>query len=91
MSSQEPTWSEVLRDALAARIAEIHTSLPAVVDSFTSGPPATVTVTLGVDFHRRGDDAKTRERYTPPQLANVPVVYPGAGGSNPTPITTYIT
>lgn len=74
-----PDLATVIREAIAARLAEVHTSIPAVVESYSPGPPATVKVSIGLQFHRRGDEGE-RIAYTPPQLAAVPVLYPGAGG-----------
>lgn len=77
--AQDPDLSTTIREAMISALAAVHTHLPARVVEFASGPPATVKVSIGVDFHRRAEDG-TRTRYTPPQIANVPVVYAGAGG-----------
>jgi len=77
--SQDPGLATTIREAMISALAAVHTSLPAQVVEYSSGPPAVVKVALGVDFHRRAEDG-SRERYSPPQIANVPVVFPGAGG-----------
>lgn len=75
---QDPDLSTTIRQAMISSLADLHTAVPARVESFASGPPATVKVSVVLDYFHRGEDGAPVQ-YSPPQLDDVPVVYPGSG------------
>lgn len=72
-----PTWSEVLREVMDARIALIHTSLPAFIHSYDQ-TTQTAQVRINMRFAQRSEGALLF--YSPPILPNVPVAWPSANG-----------
>lgn len=75
-----PTQTSNLKEAARAQVAEVAVQLPAVVKSYDR---TTQTATIGIVpcFRRKVADNKNEpECYTPPDIANVPVMFPGSGG-----------
>jgi len=79
--AQDPDLSTTIREAMISALAEVHTSIPAKVVEFSSGPPATVKVSIVLDYFHRGEGPDAEPvRFTLDQIDNVPVVFPGSGG-----------
>jgi hypothetical protein len=69
---------QILRTAIRAEIARIHTQAPARIISYDASQQR-ATVQLLVD-HAKQDDEKNVEQYVPAQIPNVPVAFPSGGG-----------
>lgn len=68
----------LLRDSIAAYVAEVHTCIPAVVQSYD---PQKQTVTVQPAIARAIIDEDGLEaKETLPQIPDVPVVFPSGGG-----------
>lgn len=70
-----PTFADVLQEALNARLANVHTSIPAVIHTYDQ-TTQTAQVRINIRFARREDGVLLR--YSPPILSNVPVAWPSA-------------
>jgi len=75
--SDEPTWEEIIAEAVRAGVAKVHTSMPAVVVAYdpTTQSASVQPVLVG----RVADTLLDRERpdvAPPPPLHNVPIVWP---------------
>ncbi len=76
-ATEQVTLDELIQLALDARMAEVHTSMPAVVESYDKDA-GTVKVTLPVNKAvPDGSGNFVSEPY--PQLADIRVAWPGAG------------
>ena len=73
-----PTLEEVLRLAIAEQLGEMHTAIPAVVESYD---PAKQTITARPSLKRKYPDGSVVER---PLIPNVPVAFPRGGGASMT-------
>lgn len=72
-----PTTTELIRRALASRLADVHVSMPASVVSYDA---ATKTATIQPGIKRvLFDDNEDRVVEEIPPIPNVPVEFPGAG------------
>ncbi len=72
-----PTEAELIRRALASRLADVHVSMPGIVVSYDA---TTKTATIQPAIKRvLFDDADDRVVETIPPIPNVPVEFPGAG------------
>jgi len=69
---------QILRTAIRAETARIHTQAPARIVSYDASQQR-ATVQLLVD-HARQDDEKNVDQYAAAQIPNVPVVFPTGGG-----------
>src|SRR6476619_1472596 len=76
--SSEPTEAELLRRAIENRLLDLHTQIPAVVESWNE---STNTIDARVCLKRAiaSDDEKTVYEELP-ILRNIPVMYPKGGG-----------
>jgi hypothetical protein len=81
LATDEPTWGDLLAEAVRAGCAKMHTSFPATVIAYD---PTTQKATVQPALRSRIDDTLLdRERpdlAPPPPIANVPVVWPSGGG-----------
>lgn len=73
-----PTLEEVLRLAINEQLAELHTAIPAVVESYDA---AKQTITARPSLKRKYSDNSVIER---PLIPNVPVAFPRGGGASMT-------
>lgn len=71
-----PTLAQVIRDAIEARLAEVHTSIPAQIVSFDD---ATCLATVQPCLKRKY--TVDNELVDLPKIVNVPVVMPRGGGA----------
>ena len=74
----DPTFVEVIREAITSRLLDVHTAIPAVVQSYdasTQTCEATPVVARTV-FDEDGE--KVQEEL--PAISNIPVVWPRGGG-----------
>lgn len=76
--STKPSLAELLIEAINARIAELHTGLPAQVVAFDEDAQTCDVQPLLLHAIVGEDGARDTERY--PQISNVPIHYPSAGG-----------
>lgn len=73
-----PSWAEIIRAAMEARIAELHTGLPAyVVTFYADKQQADVRPHL---FRSVLDDDGVPRLIDPPLIRSVPVVFEAGGG-----------
>lgn len=70
MSGRTPTLEQLLQTAIDARLFDLHTAIPCVVDSFDK---AKNTVTVVPALKRKYSDGTV---VTLPIIANVPIMYP---------------
>ena len=72
---QSPPLADLLRTAIRAEIARVHTQAPARVVSYD---PATQRAKVQLVISHAFEDPETGERkfYQPPPLADVPVIFP---------------
>lgn len=86
MSIHTATLLQGLGFQIDRRLEELHTALPGRVESFDAAKQ-TVDVTPAVQSFALAEDG-TRIAYTLPVLADIPLVFPGAGGYRETfPVT----
>lgn len=81
MAERRPQLIRLLRNAIAAELAGVHTSIPGRVLSYDTEAQS-VEVDIGVRFSRRDPDTGERVLYDPPPLPNVPVLWPAGGGGD---------
>jgi hypothetical protein len=76
--SNTPTFAEVLRVAIDARLADVHTAIPARVETYDAAKQRVSVKPL----IRRGylDEDGQRAVESLPVINEVPIVFPGAGG-----------
>lgn len=72
------SWAEVIRAAVDARVADIHTALPAQVVSYDASKQTVDVQPLLQRVYRDDDGTEKSESF--PQIPNVPVAFPRAGG-----------
>jgi hypothetical protein len=76
----DPTWAEVILQAIDSALLNLHTGLPAKVISYDSSKQsAEVAPLLKRAFEDPLDPTATTVR-TVPVISNVPVVFPAGGG-----------
>jgi hypothetical protein len=78
MSESTPTLAQVLKRVIATRLADVHTAMPARVESFDAGKQM-VNVKPLVKRNLLGDD-NTLITDDLPVINNVPVAFPSGGG-----------
>lgn len=78
--SRTPQLAEVIREAMNARLADVHTAIPAEVVSYDS-TTQTVDVQPLVMRVLRDLDENTELPESLPQIPNVPVCFPRAGNN----------
>ena len=78
MSSDVPSWAEIMREAIRANREELYTSLPGRVKSYHATKKA-ASIELQVKRVIRKRDGSTSEKAFP-ILPNVPVGQPAGGG-----------
>lgn len=78
MAPRSPTLAEVLRGAIDARLADLHTAIPARVEKYDAATQMVECKPL-IKSSILGEDGKPITE-TLPVVVNVPVVFPGAGG-----------
>lgn len=71
-----PTLENVLELAVSEQLGELHTAMPAVVESYD---PAKQTITARPALKRKYSDDSVVER---PLIPNVPVAFPRGGGAS---------
>jgi len=80
--SQDPSLEDLLREAVRAGIAKVHTSFPATVVTYN---PVLNSATVQPALHARVDDVlldqERPDPAPPPQIPNVPVMWPSGGGA----------
>lgn len=72
-----PTWAEVIREGFNARLAEVHTAMPAKVVAYDAAAQTVDVQPLVKRLVANEDGALVAESY--PQIPAVPVVFPRAG------------
>jgi len=78
MSEHTPTLSRVINDAIKAGLTEIHTALPGTVESYDPvRQSANVQPTVMRRYVSENGEVVAESL---PQITDVPVVFPGAGG-----------
>lgn len=77
-NSTSPTMSEVIVEAIYARMADLHTGLPAKVVTFDEVNQACDVQPLLLRAILNDDDERITEEI--PQITNVPIHYPSGGG-----------
>jgi hypothetical protein len=73
-----PTQEEIIQKALEQHGFDLRVAEPGIVQTFTAGPPATVTVQPALRERINLNGNLTNVQL--PLLINVPVIYPGGGG-----------
>lgn len=85
-AQRTPTFADVIRRAIDARLAEVHTAIPAKVEAFDAATQLAEVKPL-VQAERI-DETGARVVEPLPVIVGVPVVFPGANGFRVTfPIT----
>lgn len=82
MAGQEqlsPSTAELLTKAIDARLAELHTGLPAKVVAFDEAKQSCDVQPLLKRIVRDQDDDSKEVEERMPQITNVPIVYPAGG------------
>ncbi len=73
------TWADVIRSAIAAELAELHTGLPAKVVAFDASKQAVNVQPLLKRVYLNEDD-EPGDAIDLPMITNVPISYPAGGG-----------
>jgi hypothetical protein len=74
---RSPSYSEAIKAAIGAMVSDVHTAIPAKVESYDAAAQ-TVDVTPAVDRVILGDEK--RQLLKAPLIAGVPVCFPRGGG-----------
>lgn len=82
MANATPSLGEVIRVAVASRLADLHVSLPALVEAYDASKQ-TVDVVPLLMFPQK-DGAGNLSLRAPPKVVGVPVVFAGGGGARMT-------
>jgi hypothetical protein len=77
MSARSPTFQEVLERVFSLRLADVHTAMPGVVESFDAAKQ-TANIKLQLKARRTTERGDVVDESLPIAV-NVPVVFPGAG------------
>lgn len=75
---RRPTFADVIKGAIEARLLEVHTAIPGVIDTFDA---ATGLADVKPQIYAPSRTEAGEVEYSAlPIIAGVPVVFPGAGG-----------
>lgn len=80
MGKDQPTRGDLLKKAITACLASVHTSLPGVVVSFDEAT-STATIRLAVKLARRVKGERVFDDRDP-LITRVPVMFPAGGGAS---------
>jgi len=81
-----PSFADVVKEAIRAALAMVHTAIPAVVESYDSALQ-TVTARPAIRFKHWDEDEEAFVFHDPPAIANVPVAWMvGGSGSLTMPL-----